>query len=91
VIIFWPPPGSGGLYWIRSAIGGVLAWFDLWDLKVAIFATEEQIWRAVAGDVDVWKETGVAAPSAFKIKEVIFLFVALVMLLLAIGVIGRMV
>lgn len=69
----------------------MLAWFGIWQLKVAISATGEQIWRAVDGDVEVWKETGVAAPSTLRIKDVLFVFAALVMLLLAILSVSRVV
>lgn len=88
VVVFWPSSSGGGFYWIRSAIGGALAWFGIWQLKVAIFGTEKQIWRAAAGDVKVWKETAVAAPSIFRIKDVIFVLAVLVLLLLVIIVVS---
>jgi len=47
------------------------------DLKIGLFATERQLFRAVSGDPQVFKE---AAPSAFRIKDIIFAFVVIVLL-----------
>ena len=81
-LIFWTAPSSDPLYWLRGAIFGLLAWIGIWDLKVAAFASDDQIQRATSGDVEVWKEHGVAAPSAFKLKDVLFTIYALGILLI---------
>jgi hypothetical protein len=43
----------------------------IWDLKVAAFATDEQIRRATGGNDEVWKEKEIQAPSAFKLKDIL--------------------
>ena len=83
LVLFWQPPDSSGFYWIRNLIGTALAWYGIWQFKVAMFATDDQIWRAAAGDVDVWKERAVAAPSVFSIRDVLFTFAMFVLLMLA--------
>jgi hypothetical protein len=80
--VLWQPPTSSGFYWVRNGIGAALAWYGTWEFKVAIFATDDQISRGVAGDVDVWKETAVAAPSILRIKDVILILAMLVILTL---------
>jgi hypothetical protein len=83
VAVFWPAPNSAGIYWIRNAICGVLAWYGIWQFKAMIFATDEQIWRAATGNAEVWNETAMTAPSAFKIKDIRFIFAGFVVLAVA--------
>src|SRR5215472_13323254 len=80
--VLWQPPTSSGFYWLRNGIGAALARYGTWQFKVAIFATDDQVSRAVAGDIDVWKEIAVAAPSILRIKDVILMLAMLVLLAL---------
>ena len=88
VLAFWPTPSNHILYWVRSALFGLLAWMGIWDLKVAAFASDDQIQRVTSGDVEVWKEHGVAAPSAFKFQDVLFIVSAFGVLLIFIVIVG---
>jgi hypothetical protein len=72
LLALWKTP-AGIFYWVRGLIFGLLAWYGLWNLKVAAFASDDQVRRAVSGDVEVWKERDVAAPSAFDLRDVAFL------------------
>jgi hypothetical protein len=67
---------------------GFLTWYGVWDLKVAAFASDQQIRRATAGDKGVWKEAEVAAPSACNLKDLIFVVAASGMLLVFIAAAG---
>jgi hypothetical protein len=87
LLVLWAAP-SGFFYWVRGAIFTLLTWFGLWDLKVAAFASDDQVRRATAGDVGVWKEDKMAAPSAFKMQDVLFLVCALCVLLIFIVIVG---
>jgi len=77
LLVLWRTP-TGLLYWMRGAIFGFVTWYGLWDLKVAAFASDDQIRRATAGDASVWKEAEIAAPSAFNGKDMFFWFLHLV-------------
>jgi hypothetical protein len=76
LLAFWRTP-VGVLYWVRGALFGFITWYGLWDLKVAAFASDDQIRKATAGDTGVWREAEVAAPSAFNLKDLSFLGSAL--------------
>jgi hypothetical protein len=91
VIIFWPPPANVVLYWLRGGIFTILAWSGIWDLKVTIFATPAQIQRATSGDSDVFREDTVAAPSAFRLKDILFVLAALGALAVVTAIIGLIV
>lgn len=88
VLVLWPPPSNHILYWARSALFGFLAWMGIWDLKVVAFASSDQIHRATSGDVEVWKEHGVAVPSAFKLQDILFMASAFGVLLIFIVIVG---
>jgi hypothetical protein len=81
VLAIWSAP-TGFLYWVRNGIFGLLTWYGLWDLKVAAFASDDQIHRAASGDVEVWREAGVAAPNAFDQRDIFFLLAAFAVLLI---------
>jgi len=78
-------------YWVRGAIFGLLTWYGLWDLKVAAFASDNQIRRTTAGDGEVWKESGMAAPSTFPLKDLFFPISAFSALLIFIVIVGWLV
>jgi hypothetical protein len=86
LLAVWVAP-SGLFYWVRGAIFGFLTWYGVWDLKVAAFASDHQIDRATSGDVEVWKERDVAAPSAFDLQDVLFMSAAFGVFLIFIVVI----
>jgi hypothetical protein len=88
VLLLWPPPSNHILYWARGALFGFLAWMGIWDLKVVAFASDDQIRRATTGDVEVWREHGVAAPTAFKLQDVLFTASAFLALLIFIVIVG---
>jgi hypothetical protein len=88
VIVLWPPPDGGILYWLRAGIFGVFAWMGVWNIKVAVFATDNQIQGAVAKDAQVWAEKEIAAPSIFKLKDMLFSAAGLGLLLLVISLIA---
>lgn len=73
---------------MRGALFGFITWYGLWDLKVAAFASDDQIRRATTGDTGVWKEAEVAAPSAFNLKDLCFLGSALGVLLVFAVIVG---
>jgi hypothetical protein len=87
VLAIWTAP-TGFLYWVRNGIFGLLTWYGLWDLKIAAFARDDQIHRATSGDVEVWKEAGVVAPSAFDPRDILFLLAALSVLLIFVTVVA---
>jgi hypothetical protein len=87
VLALWSAP-SGFFYWVRGTIFGLLTWYGIWNLKVAAFASDDQIRRATSGDVDVWKESEVAMPSAFKPRDVIFTFSLWFIFVVIVGLIG---
>jgi hypothetical protein len=87
LLALWTAP-SGFSSWVRGTIFALLTWFGLWDLKVAAFASDDQVRRATGGDVDVWKEDKMGAPSAFKLQDVLFLVFTLCVLLIFIVIVG---
>jgi hypothetical protein len=88
VLVFWTTPSGGTLYWIRDGVFSVLAWMGIWDLKVAAFATDDQIRRATGGNDEVWKEKEIQAPSAFKLKDILLMLAAGGLLLIVIVIVG---
>lgn len=89
VLVFWTEPSDTLLYWTRGAAFSVLAWLGIWNLKVAAFATDRQIWRATsANDDEVWREKEVTAPSAFRLKDILFVLAAVGLLLIVIVIVG---
>lgn len=55
VIAFWPPP-EGILYWVRGLVFALPLLFGLGSLRDALFASDEQISRAVDGQPETARE-----------------------------------
>lgn len=82
VVTFWPE--SGALYWLRNVIGGGAAWVGIWNLKVGIFATDDQLKRASSGDAAVFRESALALPSPFSVKDILLVLGVLVVLVVGV-------
>ena len=49
MLVIWPEPEGGFMYWIRYIVGGFIFVFGALSLRVAIFASDEEVDRVMSG------------------------------------------